>query len=430
MILWGRAAARCAHPSCRKQLINDEDRSGEGVLIGEVAHIVARNSSGPRGDKDPPGRTLDDQANLILLCRQHHTIVDRQPDRFPVPMLVQWKADHEAWVATQLFPHDQLAGLTTQADATRERVHSTLLPIQHIPTTVHLAECTTIESEVRQSIDYGSLPSGLMAPFIIRDGNLLTFCDLDDESNPFVRVVDPYSTEAHHAEVWWDDPDLRRRYVELLNRSLNKLTGRLRLNFDKDHRRYYFGPASDGQPRQVQYTSMGGRRQTRKVVWQPTIRKTAEKRHYWEHFAVGLRFHQTSKRGWCLSVRPERRFTRDGKEPLTPKGTGRRSTSRKSHMYNINVLTEVHFWRDYLSRGRPRIIANFGKQNLTISTELLATDVCWPKIPEDTHKYMNVTYEDDLFSLADHNEAIEFEDDHASVYDGLAVDLEYDDETA
>ena len=257
-----------------------------------------------------------------------------------------------------------------------------------------------------------------MTPFIVRGGNLMTFCDLDDEQNPFRLVVDPYGAEKHCAEAWWDDPDQHRWYVQLLNRSLNKLTGRLGLNLDKEHRRYYFEPNRDNSERSVDYTAIGGRHQSRKVAWQPEFKATGKKKHYWEHLAVGLRFHHPAKRAWCLSIRPERRFTRDGREPLTPKSTGRRSTSRKSHMYNLDVLNEVHFWRTYLSRGSPRIILRFGRrQSVVIDSHLLATNVTWPAIAGDTKRRMKELYDEDLLSLADYHEAIEFEDDDTVLVD-------------
>lgn len=426
-ILWGRAAARCAYPSCRKLLIADGNQAGEDVLVGEVAHIVAQNGNGPRGDQEPPGGHLDGQANLILLCREHHAIVDRRPAQYPVAKLVQWKSDHETWVESQLFPHDHLVRLTTPADAVDERVYSTLLPIHSIPSHVYLAECTVSESEVASSVRQEHQSSRLLTPFIVRGGNLLTFCDLDDERNPFRRMVDPYSAEKHDADAWWDDPDLSRHYVALLNRALNKLTGRLGLNLDKRHRRYYF-ETDEGGVREVTYKTIGAHQKTRRVVWQPVIRATGEKRQYWEHLAVGLRFHRTSERTWCISVRPERRFTRDGEKPLAPATTSRRSTSRKSHMYNIDVLGEVHFWRHYLLGGQPRSILSFGKQSLIIGAELLTTDARWPQIPDDMDKHMKITYEDDLFSRADYYETIEFEDEYGSSLDGATDEAAYDDE--
>lgn len=425
-ILWGRAAARCAYPGCRKQLVTDPGKTGKEVVVGEVAHIVARSSDGPRGDQVPPGGDRDGQPNLILLCRDHHGIIDQQPGRYPVATLLQWKKDHEAWVNNQLFPRDQLAGLTEPAASIQERVYSTLLPVQHIPGFVHLAPCTYSESEVQQSIDHHAA-RGMMAPFIVRGGNLLTFCDLDDETNPFRLIIDPYSTEKHHADAWWDDPDHSRWYVDLLNRTLNKLTGRLGLNLDKEHRRYYFEPDEDDCPRSVSYRSVGGRKQTRYVVRQPTLRATGEKRHYWEHLAVRLRFQRTAERSWCLSIRPERRFTRDGKVPLTPRGIGRRSTSRKSHMYNIDVLGEIHFWRHYLSQGQPRIIMKFGRQSIVLRSDFLSTDIKMPAIPDDTARHLTMKYEDDLFSLTDYLEAVAFEDENELDPEGFLNEGDTDD---
>ena len=83
-------------------------------------------------------------------------------------------------------------------------------------------------------------------------------------------------------------------------------------------------------------------------------------------------------------------------------------------MYNIDVLAEVHFWRHFLSHGQPRASLRFGGQSLVIGTDLLTTDARWPKIPEDTHKHMKIVYEDDLLSLADYNEVVEFEDKYGS----------------
>ena len=90
-------------------------------------------------------------------------------------------------------------------------------------------------------------------------------------------------------------------------------------------------------------------------------------------------------------------------------------------MYNIDMLGEVHFWRHYLSRGTPRIIMRFGRQSLVVGTELLATAVGYSKIPEDSKRYMKMIYDDDLLSLADYNEAVEFDGDEALSIDEIAM---------
>ena len=423
VILWGRAAARCSHPQCRKSLVENPGEVGEEVTLGEVAHIVAQNAKGPRGTHPTLGSSVDGQGNLILLCQEHHETIDQRPERFPVAQLVQWKTDHEKWVRDQLSPREEFVGIETPRGSITEVVYSTLLPVQHLPGYIHIAECNLTEPDVQEKLRYVEIRKDIVTPFIIRSKKLMTFCDLNKEDSPFRSMIDPYSSETKYAEAWWDDPDKYRWYIQLLNRSMNKLTGRLGLNFDKEHQRYYFEPSPVTGVKTIEYRTMGGRKQTRNVVWQPQIKATGEKRHYWEHLGVGLRFHRTETHAWCVTIRPERRFTRDGVEPLTPKGTGRRSTSRKSHMYNLDVLGEVHFWRAFLSRGNPRIILKYGTESLVIDTNILASDITWPEIPGDDKKRMKILYEDDLVSLADYNEAIEFED-RAAVNVGANADAD------
>jgi hypothetical protein len=251
-----------------------------------------------------------------------------------------------------------------------------------------------------------------MLPYLVRGGNLLTFDRLTEENTCFRKVIDPYSAEACYAPAWWDDPDQYRWYVELLNRTLNKLTGRKGLNFDREHRRYYFEPEEMGVEKAVSYKSISGKGATRKVCWNPRFKHDNEPKPYWEHLAVSLQFYLVAQESWCLSIRPERRFTRDGFTPLAPKNIGRRSTSRKSHMYNLDVLKEVQFWRDFLSESNPRIICSFGGQSLIIENVLIQGEIRWPQIPEDVKRRLTVDYEEDLFTMADLRDATdtEFED--------------------
>ncbi len=44
---------------------------------------------------------------------------------------------------------------------------------------------------------------------------------------------------------------------------------------------------------------------------------------------------------------------------------------------------------------------------------MLSGSVTWPPITSDMKRHVKVIYEDDLFSLADYNEAIEFKDEDA-----------------
>ncbi|HET9636353.1 MAG TPA: hypothetical protein VFP26_10530 [Gemmatimonadaceae bacterium] len=304
----------------------------------------------------------------------------------------------------------------------------------------------------------------MLLPFIVRSGKLISFSPLTESHGPFADVIShPNEAEREESRDWWADPDLSNWYVTLLNRALNKLTGRRGLNLDKDHHRYFFDPiiedvaadacgevefaindvatANDGSEvialerpvtrraiaREVEYRPMNKTLSKLKVAWQPVRRSTGEARKYWIHRAVGLRFHRVSPDQWILSVRPEHRFTTDGFTPLMPKTTGRRSASKKSHMYNLQLLNELQFWRDYLAEGAPFISLNFGQQTLVISAHYLQASVEWPGIEGDSVGFSNARTEFDLFTSAAYHDALSANDDPEDAEDDES-DAELDEE--
>ena len=91
-------------PECRKELVADASRvvPSKAILLGENCHIVAESEEGPRGSSDLSEKDRNRYPNLILLCANHHTIIDQDPDSWSIEKLHQIKADHEIWVETQL----------------------------------------------------------------------------------------------------------------------------------------------------------------------------------------------------------------------------------------------------------------------------------------------------------------------------------------
>jgi hypothetical protein len=90
-ILWGRAAGICSNPACKQDLIEILRERGS-YHIGEMAHIIARSSGGPRADSV---HGSDDYENLILLCPTCHTRIDKAPELYPEELLRRWKDNHE-----------------------------------------------------------------------------------------------------------------------------------------------------------------------------------------------------------------------------------------------------------------------------------------------------------------------------------------------
>ena len=76
--------------------------STDPVVVGQEAHIVAEEDDGPRGDlsMSMPPAERNAYPNLILLCGDDHTLVDKDHGiHYSVEQFLhKMKADHEAMV--------------------------------------------------------------------------------------------------------------------------------------------------------------------------------------------------------------------------------------------------------------------------------------------------------------------------------------------
>lgn len=94
-LLWGKAAGRCQYDGCSKPLWKD-DLTLEEYNIAYVGHIVGDSVGGPRGDEELSEELCKDISNLMLLCDEHHRLVDRkQVAAHPPARLVEMKNRHE-----------------------------------------------------------------------------------------------------------------------------------------------------------------------------------------------------------------------------------------------------------------------------------------------------------------------------------------------
>lgn len=87
---------------CRVELTSLDEREGDHAIIGHECHIRAQSAGGPRFDAKTPPEKVDDYSNLILLCANHHKLVDDQPARYSTEELLTLKGKHEAWVRQRL----------------------------------------------------------------------------------------------------------------------------------------------------------------------------------------------------------------------------------------------------------------------------------------------------------------------------------------
>lgn len=110
--LWGKAAGRCCFDNCGANcIVVSEDLS---MALGEMAHIIARRPSGPRGCESRDDDNSYD--NLILLCPTHHTIVDKAPEVYTEECLRAMKKRAEDKVFQALNSSQRFSTLDETCD--------------------------------------------------------------------------------------------------------------------------------------------------------------------------------------------------------------------------------------------------------------------------------------------------------------------------
>jgi hypothetical protein len=97
-LLWGRAGGRCSYCNIDLTRVVQDDN----VIVGEMAHVIARRQDGPRGSENVDKKVLNTYENLILLCNNHHEMIDKTPQRFSVEQILGWKKNHEERVRRNL----------------------------------------------------------------------------------------------------------------------------------------------------------------------------------------------------------------------------------------------------------------------------------------------------------------------------------------
>jgi len=94
MALCARSAGRCQFKGCNRVLFRD---SVSLVTFNNtnVAHIVASSPDGARGDVRKSHALSNNLDNLMLMCPDHHKLVDDHPTDYPVAKLRKMKRDQE-----------------------------------------------------------------------------------------------------------------------------------------------------------------------------------------------------------------------------------------------------------------------------------------------------------------------------------------------
>jgi hypothetical protein len=89
------------------ELVMDATETDDESLVGDAAHMVAEKPDGPRGASPLSAEERDKYANLLLLCKIHHKLIDDQCNTYPIVRLQDIKRSHEDRVRAALNEEDK-----------------------------------------------------------------------------------------------------------------------------------------------------------------------------------------------------------------------------------------------------------------------------------------------------------------------------------
>lgn len=92
--LFALSGNQCAFPGCTNKLIAEDGIT----VVGQIAHIQSANKGGARYYPEISDKERADFPNLLLMCDEHHKIIDNKAneDNYPIELLKKWKSEHDA----------------------------------------------------------------------------------------------------------------------------------------------------------------------------------------------------------------------------------------------------------------------------------------------------------------------------------------------
>jgi len=96
--LFADSGGYCQRPECANRLF--VDTGTKNIHVAEMAHIIAASGKGPRAIATITKADKGSYCNLILLCANCHTIIDKAPIDFPISLILKWKRKHVNRIAS------------------------------------------------------------------------------------------------------------------------------------------------------------------------------------------------------------------------------------------------------------------------------------------------------------------------------------------
>ena len=167
LVLAFRSGDRCAFPGCNRALTVDGGPQSEPAVIGQAAHIAGEKPGAARYDENMSDLQRNHCDNLIYLCCDHHTQIDKQEDDFSVADLLATKAEHERRLREATNDAFAEVGFPELEHATQWIHHINALDLDYNFTVIPLADKIK-KNELSEKVT-GTIKMGLAAMPDVKD---------------------------------------------------------------------------------------------------------------------------------------------------------------------------------------------------------------------------------------------------------------------
>ena len=171
--LYMKCGRRCAMPNCRIDLLPEIDKDAE-TNISENAHIIGFSKNGPRAEKDLTDSEKNLETNLIVVCSNCHTIIDKNPKIYTTNKLQKIKKEYEKEVLDKLMDDVPNVGFSELEDVLKY-LASNVVTIQDEYTLLKPKEKinkNNLSEHVAQLILRGMIGSNQVSQYLQKHPNL------------------------------------------------------------------------------------------------------------------------------------------------------------------------------------------------------------------------------------------------------------------
>lgn len=193
----------------------------------------------------------------------------------------------------------------------KETLISNLFPVEAFPETIWSAS-----SRFRTRESFGEALKGLprgnahLREFVLNGDTVYSFLDLTKD--PLTSLVEPGTIETNPSQDWaiTQDPDLKRRFVQLLNQCLRQYCFEQKIAFNAAKTLFYFMWESKGDGRSIRAKSLQNTGTQSVAEWHASKLEGGE--GFFRHKAFHGDFVRYGSQ-WYLEITPTYFFTSDGR---------------------------------------------------------------------------------------------------------------------